>query len=141
MNTPETLIHPTDPPPPVSTNLRVLCIDDETPILRTLRRLLGRLECDVDDASTLDEIEARLTALHTYDLVILDRQMPEITGEVLARRLRGLRPDLPIAMCSGADDELVIPTADSGAYQVPKPFDFEGLTAVLTAVRARRGER
>jgi len=44
-------------------------------------------------------------------------------------------------MCSGADNELVIPTADSGAYQVPKPFDFKSLTAVVTAVRARRGER
>lgn len=128
-------------PPPEAGRLRVLCIDDEAPILRTLRRLLGRLDCDVDAASTLEEIEVRFAALHEYDLVFLDRQMPEIAGEVVASRLRGLRPDLPVAMCSGADDELVIPTADSGEYQVPKPFDFDGLTAVLTAVRARRGER
>jgi DNA-binding response OmpR family regulator len=116
----------------------VLCVDDETPILRTLGRLLGRLDCEVDAASTLGEIKARLTGLGTYDLVILDRQMPEIAGEDLAMQVRAQRPELPIAMCSGGDGELIIPTGGAADYQVPKPFDTESLSAVVDAVRRRR---
>ena len=38
---------------------------------------------------------------HAFDLVICDLTMPEMTGDILAQKLRALRPDLPIVLCTG----------------------------------------
>jgi len=37
----------------------------------------------------------------SVDLVITDMTMPQMTGEDLAREIMGLRPDMPVILCSG----------------------------------------
>ncbi|OGR12417.1 MAG: hypothetical protein A2277_03345 [Desulfobacterales bacterium RIFOXYA12_FULL_46_15] len=41
-----------------------------------------------------------------YDLVISDVTMPEITGDVLAQKIRSIRPDIPIILCTGYSERM-----------------------------------
>ena len=36
-----------------------------------------------------------------FDLVITDQTMPKITGAALIKRLRSIRPDIPVILCTG----------------------------------------
>ena len=37
----------------------------------------------------------------SFDLVITDQTMPDMTGETLVRELRRIRPDIPVILCTG----------------------------------------
>lgn len=92
------------------TNPRVLVVDDDDTARRFLIRAIGRGGLDVTEAScgrdALAQIEARCP-----DLVLLDSQMPEMSGEEVLRSLRG-NPDtaeLPVIVVTGragVDDHL-----------------------------------
>jgi CheY-like chemotaxis protein len=41
-----------------------------------------------------------------FDLVITDMTMPQMTGDVLARELISIRPDIPIIICTGYSDRI-----------------------------------
>jgi len=41
-----------------------------------------------------------------FDLVISDMTMPHMTGDVLARELISIRPDIPIIVCTGYSDRI-----------------------------------
>jgi len=63
---------------------RVLIIDDDDHVVRALKRMLR--EHDVDTATNLAEIEARLHR-GPFDLVLCDLMMPDITGMDLYARI------------------------------------------------------
>ena len=41
-----------------------------------------------------------------FDLVITDMTMPDMTGDVLARNLISIRPDIPIIVCTGYSEKI-----------------------------------
>ncbi len=45
-------------------------------------------------------------APESYDAVITDQTMPGMTGAQLTERLLGLRPDLPVVICTGHSDAI-----------------------------------
>jgi PAS domain S-box-containing protein len=66
-------------PPPVRKRARVLVVDDEPSILRSLERLLGK-QHDLTVAQSGREALALLHAGLHYDLVLCDLMMPEVSG-------------------------------------------------------------
>ncbi|MBW2620687.1 MAG: response regulator, partial [Deltaproteobacteria bacterium] len=36
-----------------------------------------------------------------FDLVITDMTMPEMTGVILSEKIMGIRPDIPVIICTG----------------------------------------
>jgi CheY-like chemotaxis protein len=81
--------------------LRLLLIDDEPLVLRSLRRMLG--EHHVDTAQSGSEALARLKEDRSYDLIFCDLMMPDMDGTVLYAELERRMPDLldRIVFCSG----------------------------------------
>ena len=71
--------------------------------------------------------------LHEVDVVILDVIMPHWSGRECFRRLKELRPDLPIIMSSGfTKDELIEDiTQDGAAGFLKKPYGREALARAL----------
>ena len=51
--------------------------------------------------SSVEALEAFRVKPDEYDLMITDMTMPNMTGGELAPRLREIRPDIPIIMCTG----------------------------------------
>lgn len=80
----------------------ILFVDDEGVLADWGQEMLKYLGYDVvarTDGS--QALEAFRSAPYGFDLVITDQTMPCMTGEVLARELRHIRPDIPIILCTG----------------------------------------
>lgn len=107
---------------------RVLIVDDEAAILNLLSRRLDMLgyECETETDG--------LRAIHrvketTFDLVILDINMPYLDGTEMLLYMRNTDPDIPVVMISGMDSlEIVRKTLREGAYDyLVKPLNFDEL--------------
>ena len=74
-----------------------------------------------------------------FDLLITDQTMPTMSGDVLARECRRLRPDLPIILCTGSDQTL---TEDAARAQgvtefLLKPLMLHDLARTIRKVLDR----
>ena len=69
---------------------------------------------------------------HPVDAAVLDVLIPQISGDAVAQRLRQLRPGLPIALMTGADQSFA---AGAGLPVLRKPFTREELLAVIERMR------
>ena len=120
---------------------RILVVDDDVAIGGTIKRYLRQYDIEVTDC-----VETALQRLGegTYDLVLLDRRLPDGLGDVVVDSVRRRRWSLPIIMMSGEIDlQPYNPRVD---YQpddfIEKPFVREALVGKiehqLTAHALRR---
>jgi len=84
---------------------RVLLVDDEEIILSSVQNALKRLGYDVVAVKNgLEALDLFKATPHTFDLVITDLTMPQITGVELAKKLMDIQTDIPIILCTGFND-------------------------------------
>jgi len=117
--------------------IRVLCVDDEPHLLRTLGANLRARSYEVDLASN-GEQALELAAANRPDAVILDLGLPGISGLEVIRSLRHWT-QTPIVVLSARDTEFdKIAALDNGADDyVTKPFGMGELLARLRAALRR----
>ncbi len=85
----------------------ILLVDDEAPVVRLESLLLERLGYAVTArTSSVEALAAFRANPYKFDLVITDMTMPNMTGEQLARALIAIRPDIPIAICTGFSERM-----------------------------------
>ena len=98
----------------------VLVVDDEPMVADLVADLLDGLGYRVriarDGREALEAFEADPAAV---DLVVTDMTMPGLTGDALARRVKELRPGLPVILCSGYSDRI---SADGARQQGIEAF-------------------
>jgi CheY-like chemotaxis protein len=83
-------------------NERVLFIDDEPFLVDTGKQILSRLGYEViTRTSGIEALELFRTKPDTFDMVITDQTMPQMTGVDLARELMKIRPQIPVILCTG----------------------------------------
>ncbi|MCX7012284.1 MAG: response regulator, partial [Candidatus Sumerlaeota bacterium] len=91
---------------------RVLFVDDEETIVRLMASSLSRFGYQVapftDAEQALDAFRARP---EEFDAVITDQTMPRLTGLKLTRRVLGIRPGLPVILCTGYSENVDRPAA------------------------------
>ncbi len=94
-----------------------------------------------DEASRIEEAE-ELLAVHSYDLLVLDRRLPDGDGLDVCRRARKKGFTRSILMLTARDDpeSTVEGLSDGGDDYLGKPFDLAVLTARARAL-LRRNER
>lgn len=81
---------------------RIMIVDDETEIAATWRRFLMRLGYRVEAyTSSLVAAEKIVAEPGRIDLLVTDMVMPGISGEALANKVREMRPDMPVIICTG----------------------------------------
>ena len=86
---------------------QILLIDDEEQIVRMEKQMLERLGYQVTvRTSSIDALEAFRSDPERFDLVITDMTMPNMTGIQLSIKLREIRPDIPIILCSGFSEQI-----------------------------------
>ena len=109
----------------------VLVVDDEPIVCHSVRRILSKQSCAVEEAFDVDAALQKMK-LHKYDLVILDLKMPKQTGMEVLQSLQKNYPDIPVVMVTGfASIETAIEATKAGAFNfIPKPFTPEELTKV-----------
>ena len=77
----------------------ILCIDDDVQSLKVRKILLETFDFHVTTASTPRE-GLKLFRSRNLDAVVLDYQMPEMDGGEVARKMKSLRPEIPVLMLS-----------------------------------------
>ena len=116
---------------------RILCVDDEPNLRRTLAANLRARGYEVDVAET-GEIALELARQSVPDVVLLDLGLPGISGLEVIRSLRRWT-NVPVVVLSARDDESdKIAALDAGADDyVSKPFGMGELLARLRATLRR----
>ena len=130
---------PTKQPAASATGARVLVVDDERLILKTLQRLLESRGFQVVTAETgRGALEA--VAGSAFDVVLCDLMMPEFTGMDVHAELTKSRPDVAkrvVFLTGGAfTDRAATYLENIDNLKLTKPFDLEELLAVVTRVAA-----
>ena len=81
---------------------RILLLDDELVQVQSVRAMLSKLGYEVVALTDGQEALTRIRAdPQAFDLLITDQTMPHLTGVQLAKEVLGIRPDLPIILCTG----------------------------------------
>ena len=119
---------------------RILIVEDEEPIRTGLADRLGREGYRVSTAETVAEAFARLA--DPFDLVVLDRRLPDGEGLEVLAHLRASGSAMPVIVLSArgeADDRIAGLEGGADDY-VTKPFHIRELMARIKAVLARAAE-
>jgi DNA-binding response OmpR family regulator len=121
--------------------MRILVAEDEPRIAAAVARGLRREGMAVDVAG--DGAAALYKArVYPYDVVVLDRDLPELHGDEVCRTLTAEQPRTKVLMLTAArsTDELVEGLALGADDYLSKPFRFAELVARLRALARRSGE-
>ncbi len=95
---------------------RILIVDDEASIRRTLKDILEFESFIVDEAA--DGMEGVVKVKQgSYDVVILDVKMPKLDGMEALERIQAMQSDLPVIMISGHGDiNTAVEAVKKGAF-------------------------
>jgi two-component system, cell cycle sensor histidine kinase and response regulator CckA len=113
---------------------RVLVVDDEEIVRDVVARMVEAVGFQVVAVGDGNQAIAAVgAAAEPFDLVLLDQNMPQLSGVETFRVLRSLAPDLPVIMCSGLrnnepDERL---GEDGPVGFLPKPFSLQQLSVML----------
>ena len=118
-------------------NGRILFVDDEAPIMNLGRQMLERLGYEVDArSSSVEALELFRTKPDSFDLVMTDMAMPNMTGIHLAKELRDIRPDIPVILCTGFSGNITEENAKAKGIRavVMKPILKSEMAAAIRNV-------
>jgi len=125
--------------------VRLLMVDDEPLILSAYAELLESVGCQVvRSGSPLKAVEILENRDEAIDILVTDLSMPKMSGLILARKAKELRPSLPIILLSGNLARESREEAESigiGAC-LSKPIEIADLVGVIETLLDRhpRGE-
>ncbi len=112
---------------------KVLVVDDEPSVGTIARMILQKSGYAPEPYTSPNDAWKRFEASPgSWDLLIVDQNMPEITGSEFVSRARMISPALPIVMMSGRfENDGFLP--GKGIVQLKKPFEIAELTAAVKA--------
>ena len=119
--------------------MRVLVVEDEAQLADAIARGLRREGMAVDTAGDGD-LALEKAAINTYDVVVLDRDLPRLHGDEVCETLRAGGSEARILMltASGTIEDRVSGLNLGADDYLPKPFAFVELTARVRALGRRR---
>jgi CheY-like chemotaxis protein len=121
--------------------VRILVVDDETPVREVLIEALEAEGCEVLSAQS-GEIALALFDQHRgkIDAVFTDIGMPEMTGWELVTAIRERSKTVPVAIVSGWADAISVETrhAVNADWVVAKPFDIDKISSIAQEIAQRK---
>lgn len=112
--------------------MKTIIVDDEIIMLKSFMRLSAGIE----GLNMIEQFEYPEDALeyveeHRVDLAILDVRMPGMSGIELAKKLRGLRPEILIVFISAYDEYVRDSNLIGGDYYIVKPYKRETIEMMV----------
>jgi CheY-like chemotaxis protein/anti-sigma regulatory factor (Ser/Thr protein kinase) len=120
---------------------RILMVDDDPLVLEAIVPLLQSLGHTVTALSSGQEALDRVGAGLDVDLMIVDQNMPGLSGEETVTRMLAFRPNLPVLMASGYLASVRSGVVSSGGRvsTISKPFSRDELRGAIEAVDRASG--
>jgi PAS domain S-box-containing protein len=142
IESPKVAVPEQSPEQPARTALRILVVDDNHDLARSLAKLLKLIGNETHIAH--DGLEAiELAARVSPDVVLMDIGMPKLNGYDAARRIREQpwgKELLLVAVTGWGQDEDRRQSQEAGFDEhMVKPVDFTALTRVLAKAQVRQG--
>ena len=118
--------------------MRILIVEDEAPLAEAVARGLRREGMAVDVALDGDEGHEKAT-ITRYDVVVLDRDLPGMSGDELCREIvaSGALTRVIMLTASGSIADRVAGLSLGADDYLAKPFAFEELVARVRALARR----
>jgi two-component system, NtrC family, nitrogen regulation response regulator NtrX len=111
---------------------KILIVDDDKSIRKTLRDILEFEKYEVDEA--VDGLDCIVKIKQTnFDVIILDVKMPRMDGMEAIEKIQNLTPDTPVVMISGHGNiDTAVEAVKKGAFDfIQKPPDLNRLLITL----------
>ncbi len=111
----------------------ILLVDDEAPVLSSLRRLMRPLKCNLHTAESASSA-LEILEQHPVDLVISDMRMPEVSGDQLLAEVAQRWPDTERVVMTGySDTQSAIDAINKGRISrfMTKPWDDSEVLKVV----------
>lgn len=111
---------------------KILLVDDEKSIRRTLREILEFEKFEITEATDGLDALAQVKKVD-FDVILLDIKMPKMDGMDTLERLQILVPDIPVIMISGHGNiETAVDAVRKGAFDfISKPPDLNRLLITI----------
>ncbi|HAM73466.1 MAG TPA: hypothetical protein DCM86_17670 [Verrucomicrobiales bacterium] len=122
------------PAPRPGSGERILFLDDEETLCAVGKRILERMGYAVTLSTSADEaIRLMSEEPASFDLMVTDLTMPGMSGIGVIRKVRSIRPDLPVVLTTGRADPSVEEEARAlgQVYLLLKPSDVESLCGAV----------
>ncbi len=117
---------------------RLLIVDDHYELVDMLATHIREMGLELDKAHD-GESGLEMALREDYDLVVLDRSLPEMDGLEVCRRIREKKKSLPILMLTSHAEEIdkVVGLEVGADDYVTKPFTIPELRARIKAILRR----
>ncbi|HPR64875.1 MAG TPA: response regulator [Thermoanaerobaculia bacterium] len=117
---------------------RILVVDDEVAFLLGIRKVLSRLECDVDTAESIEQAE-KILKEDKFDVVITDLRLTGVLGEEgleIIRYVRELNPETRCILVTGYGSPAIREKAytEGVDYYFEKPVPPKTIVESLVAL-------
>ena len=111
---------------------KILIVDDDKSIRKTLRDILEFEKYDIDEAADGLECVVKIKQ-NQYDVIILDVKMPRMDGMEAIDKIQDIHPELPVIMISGHGNiDTAVEAVKKGAFDfIQKPPDLNRLLITL----------
>jgi two-component system, cell cycle sensor histidine kinase and response regulator CckA len=120
--------------PAPSPPLRVLVVDDEDLVRKFVERVLREAGYTTVTASDGPEALETAAGAETFDVLVTDVMMPQMTGDELARRIRVQTPGIKVLYLTGFSDRLFKEKVTLWADEafLDKPCSVKGLLQAVS---------
>ncbi len=115
----------------------ILFVDDEQSLAHIGKQMLQKLGYDVIAKTNPKEALAVFRENpDQIDLVVTDQTMPNMTGDKLAQKILGLKPGIPVIICSGFSEMMNKKRAKSLGVRkfVMKPLEMRELAETIRQI-------
>jgi CheY-like chemotaxis protein/glycine cleavage system H lipoate-binding protein len=118
---------------------KILVVDDELPVCKSIASALAGEEYDVDAALSGEEALELQEKKH-YDAIIADLMMPGISGLELLKKVKENRPDTMLIMITGYPSiRTAVEAIRIGAFDyLPKPFTPNEIRTIVSRALTRK---
>jgi two-component system cell cycle sensor histidine kinase/response regulator CckA len=114
--------------------ISALIVDDEESVRKFVERVLREAGYQTAQASDGPEAIEVAATLKSFDILVTDLMMPQMTGDELARRLRQTEPRLKVLYLTGFSDRLFkekVTLWEDEAF-LDKPCNVKGLLQAVS---------
>ena len=122
--------------------LSVLVVDDEELVRKFVDRVLSEAGYQITTASDGPEALEAAARLESFDILVTDVMMPQMTGDELARRVRVTKPGMKVLYLTGFSDRLFKEKVTLWADEafLDKPCSVTGLRQAVSLLLFGRFE-
>jgi two-component system cell cycle sensor histidine kinase/response regulator CckA len=122
--------------------LRVLVVDDEELVRKFVERVMREAGYETATASDGPEALEVVAKLETFDILVTDVMMPQMTGDELARQIRVSTPEIKVLYLTGFSDRLFKEKVTLWADEafLDKPSSVKGLLEAVSLLLFGRFE-